>query len=140
MCFIKSFTGKLPFYTYTPRTARKFAYLIKGLHSDVEVSDVRDELIELDIPIKHVDKFNNTKNPIFMVTVPKTVSIKELAKKAMYIQRTHIAKRELTQCKKCQAWGHATANYHLNIVRCVKRAACHRSFKCQKDRNKPAVC
>ncbi|KAK9708160.1 hypothetical protein QE152_g27412 [Popillia japonica] len=69
--FRANFTGKLPFYTYTPRTARKFAYLIKGLHSDVEVSDVRDELIELDIPIKHVDKFNSTKNPIFMAVEQK---------------------------------------------------------------------
>lgn len=30
--FVKTFSGKLPFYTFTPRVERTFAFLIKGVH------------------------------------------------------------------------------------------------------------
>ncbi|KAK9703824.1 hypothetical protein QE152_g29064 [Popillia japonica] len=149
--FIKMYSGTLPFYTYTPRSERTFAYLIKGLHHDIEVREVKDELIELEIPVINVEKFKNTKNAIFMITVPKNIPMNELYNKAKYLQRTrvyyepHISKRELIQCKKCQckkcqAWGHATTNCHLNVVRCVKCADKHRSFECAKSREEPAVC
>ncbi|KAK9703788.1 hypothetical protein QE152_g29071 [Popillia japonica] len=81
-----------------------------------------------------------------MITVPKNIPMNELYNKAKYLQRTrvyyepHISKRELIQCKKCQAWGHATTNCHLNVVRCVKCADKHRSFECAKSREEPAVC
>ncbi|KAK9679957.1 hypothetical protein QE152_g39533 [Popillia japonica] len=127
-----------------------------GLHDDVEAEDVKLELLELEVPVKSVEKFKNTKNPIFMLTVPKNVGIKQLSTKARYVQRTktkaryvqrtkvyyepHMSKRELIQCKKCQEWGHATANCFLGVVRCVKCAGSHRSYECSKSRTEPATC
>lgn len=113
----------------------------------MSTDDVKNELTELEVPVRSVEKFKNTKFPlIFTITVPKNVSAKELSTKARYIQRTrvyyepHISKRELIQCKKCQAWGHATANCHLNVVRCVKCAGSHRSYDCDKSKDAAALC
>lgn len=49
-------------------------------------------------------------------------------------------KKELTQCKKCQIWGHATSNCYLKYMRCVKCAGEHRFYECEKSREVPAVC
>ncbi|KAK9710429.1 hypothetical protein QE152_g26034 [Popillia japonica] len=167
--FIKTYTGSLPFYTYTPRPERTYAYLIKGLHSSVEPDDVRQELLELEIAVKSVDKFKNTRTPIIM---ENTYNIRECIMnptKGKYLQHTrvyyepHINKREIIQCKKCQEWGHATANCFLGVSRCVKCKKCqewghatancflgvsrcvkcagnHRSFECEKSRTEPATC
>ncbi|KAK9710006.1 hypothetical protein QE152_g26265 [Popillia japonica] len=125
--FVKTYSGTLPFYTFTSRNERTYAYLIKGLHCEIEVQDVKDELVKLEIPVVGVEKFKNTKNPIFMITVPKSIAVKELYSKAKYLQITRVyyeprvSKRKLIQCK-CHAWGYATTNCHLNVVRCVKCA------------------
>ncbi|KAK9721117.1 hypothetical protein QE152_g21706 [Popillia japonica] len=145
-CFITTYTGVLPFYTYTPRAEKTMAFLIKGLHYECETEDVKNELVELNFKVLSVVKFKNTKLPIYMITVPKTVNLKLLQTKVRYLQNTrvyfeaHFSKREVIQCKKCQAWGHATSNCFLNVSRCVKCADEHRSFECKKERDIPARC
>lgn len=143
--FIATYRGKLPFYTFTPRAERTFAYVIKGLHGDVAEDDLKTELTDLGIPVRTVEKFRKTKNPIYMMTVLKGTTLKDVCAKARYLQRTrvyieaHINKKTLTQCKKCQDWGHATTNCYLNEVRCVKCAKAHRSFECPDTESTGAV-
>ncbi|KAK9753612.1 hypothetical protein QE152_g1948 [Popillia japonica] len=56
----------------------------------------------------------------------------ELKTKGRYLQRArvyyepHMSKKALSQCKKCQAWGHATLNCHLGVERSLpaKRPNC----------------
>lgn len=144
--FITKYKDILPFYTYTPRGEKTHAYLIKGLHASVECEDVLLELRELNIDVKSVVQFKNTRNPIYMCVMAKNISLKDLQVKGRYLQRTkvyyehYINKKELTQCKKCQIWGHATANCFLKYTRCVKCAGEHRSFECEKSRDIPAIC
>ncbi|GJQ66435.1 hypothetical protein Trydic_g13267 [Trypoxylus dichotomus] len=144
--FVERYSNEVPFYTYTPRAEKTLAYLIKGLHYECECEDVKNELLELNVCVKTVVKFKNTKHPIFMITVPKSVTIKQLQVQVRYLQHTkiyfepHRSKKDLIQCKKCQAWGHATANCFLKVTRCVKCAEEHRSFLCKKDREQPARC
>ncbi|GJQ87840.1 hypothetical protein Trydic_g1808 [Trypoxylus dichotomus] len=76
--FVERYSNEVPFYTYTPRAEKTLAFLIKGLHYECECEDIKNELLELNISVKSVVKFKNTKHPIFMITVPKTVSIKQL--------------------------------------------------------------
>lgn len=144
--FIEKFGQVLPFYTYTPRNEKTSAYLIKGLHGDVECEDLKLELTELALPPKTIVKFSKTRYPIFMITVDKKVTLKDLQTKARFLQRTrayfepYYNKKEVIQCKKCQQWVHATANCYMNVVKCVKCAGSHRSFECDKEREVPAVC
>lgn len=144
--FLSKYKDLLPFYTYTPRQEKTYAFLIKGLHASVECEDVKSELKELEIDARSVIQFKNSRNPIFMCVVGKNVSLKDLQNKGRYLQRTkvyyehYINKKEITQCKKCQMWGHATSNCFLKYARCVKCAGQHLSYECDKSREVPAVC
>ncbi|GJQ88762.1 hypothetical protein Trydic_g15418, partial [Trypoxylus dichotomus] len=105
--FVERYSNEVPFYTYTPRAEKTLAFLIKGLHYECE--DVKNELLELNVSVKSVVKFKNTKHLIFMITVPKSVTIKQLQVQVRYLQHTqiyfepHRSKKDLIQCKKCQA-------------------------------------
>ncbi|KAK9710040.1 hypothetical protein QE152_g26276 [Popillia japonica] len=144
--FIAMYKNKIPFYTYTPKSEKTHAYVIKGLPEDAEPHDIKQELTELDIKVHNVVKFRNTKHPIYMCMTAEDVTINDLKTKARYLQRAkvyyeaHLSKRALTQCKKCQAWGHATLNCHLGVERCVKCAQNHLSHQCKKDRSLPGKC
>lgn len=144
--FIEKYKGRLPFYTYTPRQDKTHAYLIKGLHDDALPEEIMKELRENNLNVINVVKFKNTRYPIFMCVVGKQVSLKDLQEKARYLLRTkvyyenHVNKRELTQCKRCQVWGHATSNCYLGAPRCVKCAGEHNSYECTKSREEPAKC
>ncbi|GJQ78659.1 hypothetical protein Trydic_g11762 [Trypoxylus dichotomus] len=116
--FIERYANKVPFYTYTPRT---------------EKSGVPHQ----GTPPRY---------PIFMITIPKTVTLKHLQARVRYLQNMKVylepyrSKKEIIQSKKCKAWGHATANCFLRVTRCVKCAEEHRFFMCDKDREQPARC
>ncbi|GJQ75480.1 hypothetical protein Trydic_g8641 [Trypoxylus dichotomus] len=69
---------KMEDYMYTPRTEKTLAFLIKGLHHECECDEIKNELKELNISVRIVVSFNNTKYPIFMFTVPKSVTLKHL--------------------------------------------------------------
>lgn len=144
--FIEKYTNKLPFYTYTPKGERTHAFVIRGLPDDAEAEEIKKELTELDIPVQSVVPFRNTRTPIFMCTAPKSVTLNDLRAKARYLLRAkayfepHINKKGLVQCKKCQAWGHATSNCYLGVRKCVKCAGDHLSSECPKDRSEPAKC
>ncbi|GJQ88012.1 hypothetical protein Trydic_g12936 [Trypoxylus dichotomus] len=74
-----------------PARGKTLAFLIKGLHYECECEDVKNELIELNISVKSVVKFKNTKHPIFMITVPKTVTIKQLQVQVRTASRRRVA-------------------------------------------------
>ncbi|KAK9744300.1 hypothetical protein QE152_g7877 [Popillia japonica] len=165
--FIATYKNKIPFYTYTPKCEKTHAYVIKGLPEDAEPLEIKQELhayvikglpedaepleikqelLELEVKVHNVVKFRNTRYPIYMCMTDKNVTINELKTKARYLQRarvyyeTHINKKALTQCKKCQTWGHATLNCNLSIEQCVKCGQNHLGHQCNKDKNVPAKC
>lgn len=43
---------KTPFNPYTPRAERTYAYIIKGLHIEVTVNDIKAELTELGVNVR----------------------------------------------------------------------------------------
>ncbi|KAK2577942.1 hypothetical protein KPH14_012825 [Odynerus spinipes] len=51
----------------------------------------------------------------------------------------YINKKRLTQCHRCQAWGHATANCYAE-PRCLKCAQKHLTNECKKPKTEPAKC
>ncbi|KAK9709952.1 hypothetical protein QE152_g26298 [Popillia japonica] len=124
--FVQQHKSSVPFYTYTPKGQKTNAYVIKGLHEDVEESDVKNELLELGIE--------------------RSVTLKDLQKSGRYLQHTrvyyepHTSKKQAIQCHKCQQWGHATANCYLSVIRCVKCGQGHKPSECTLPREQPAKC
>ncbi|KAK9744304.1 hypothetical protein QE152_g7879 [Popillia japonica] len=164
--FVQRYKSTVPFYTYTPKGEKTNAYVIKGLHEDVEKDEIKNELLELGVQVSAVTRFKRSKYPIFMCVVKKSVTLKDLQKAGRYLQHTrvyyepHTSKKETIQCHKCQQWGHATANCFLSVVRCVKcqqwghaTANCflsvvrcvkcgqgHKAAECTLPREQPAKC
>lgn len=127
---------ELPFYTYTPKSAKKFTYILKGLGSDIEAEEIYNEIVEYNIGIIKVMKMNNTKYPTYMVLLSKYFTILDLAKKIKYLNHTkiywdlYINKKIAVQCKKCQMWGHVSTNCFMKTSRCVKCGGDHLTHEC----------
>lgn len=47
--------------------------------------------------------------------------------------------RPITQCRKCQRWGHSQTYCHQQ-ARCLKCAQEHSTYQCKKPPNVPAIC
>lgn len=80
-----------------------------------------------------------------MVTFASNIQIKTLQHNVPYLQYTkiewnnYINKRRITQCHKCQVWGHATSNCYA-VPACLKCAEGHLTQDCKKASTTPARC
>jgi len=80
-----------------------------------------------------------------MVTLLGNIQLKQLNQQAKYICSTkitweyHINKRRITQCRRCQGWGHATVNCYAEPV-CLKCAEGHLTQDYNKSKDVPAKC
>lgn len=55
------------FYTFTPRTQKQHAYVLRGLGSDVTAGELQVELSDLGLGVQKFYKLNNTRATLFMV-------------------------------------------------------------------------
>ncbi|KAK2578999.1 hypothetical protein KPH14_012661 [Odynerus spinipes] len=80
-----------------------------------------------------------------MVTFSAEIQIAQLKQKAQYLGYTKISwenyinKKRITQCHRCQEWGHATANCYAEPI-CLKCAGKHWTRDCTKTKDTPAKC
>lgn len=164
-----SFTEKrIEFHTYTEKDNKTHAFVLKGLHSEIEAENVENELKESHemqckvYKMKTNEKLIQTENsaskepqeiedklpqmrPLFLVVTSSEITLKYLQNKIRYILYTkiywerHQNKRKAVQCRRCQRWGHATSNCNGKI-RCLKCGQEHWTNLCTKPREEPAVC
>lgn len=87
----------------------------------------------------------NTKQPMFMVTLNENAQLKQIKQQIQYLDHTkiiwdnYINKRRITQCHRCQTWGHATSNCYAKPA-CLKCAGEHLTKDCVKPKTTPAKC
>ncbi|KAK2577593.1 hypothetical protein KPH14_012704, partial [Odynerus spinipes] len=136
---------KVQFHTYTEKQERRRTYVIRGLHKDTDVAVMKKEMEELGFPVTSMNIMKNTRIPLFMVTVAVDVQLGLLKQKVQYLAYTKITwehyvnKRRVTQCHRCQEWGHATSNCFVS-PNCLKCAEGHLTKDCTKSRDVPAKC
>lgn len=137
--------GQLDFHTYTDKTVKRRTYVLKGLHKDTDNDDMKQELTDLGYDIANINLMNNTKQTKHMVTLTGDVNLKQLQQKVIYLGsmritwEAYVNKRRITQCRRCQAWGHATINCFSKPA-CLKCAEEHLTKECQKSKEIPAKC
>lgn len=133
------------FHTYSDKNSKKRTLVIKGLHENTEVQDLKIELESLNYEVHSINLMKNTKQPMFMVTLNENVQIKQIKQEVKYLGHTkiiwdnYINKRRITQCHRCQAWGHATSNCYAKPA-CLKCAEGHLTKDCEKPKTIPAKC
>lgn len=138
--------GRVDFHTYTPRDEKTHAFILRGLHHEVEVSDLKEELVsEHKVPVKELFTLRGTRFPAYMVVTTNTLTLKEMQARIRYLDHTavtwerHVNNKTIIQCHRCQQWGHATSNCRA-APRCLKCALNHATRSCTKSRDEPAEC
>lgn len=135
---------EVPYFTYTPKEVRNQTFLLKGLNVEEKEEDILSELTEITseaVTIAKVSKFNTKKSnenskplPFFIISITSNSPAKELlsVKKINYqvVRWEKINKTDITQCYRCQRFGHTAANCHLDF-RCVKCGQGHGPGECQ---------
>ena len=138
-------TTNIEFHTYTDKRKKKYTFVVKGLHDNEETTQILNELKEYKLNAVNINKMKNTAQPSFMVTFEEYITLNTLKKEVRHLNYTkvtwdnYINKRQITQCHRCQEWGHATTNCYAK-PRCLKCAASHLTKDCQKTRDTPAKC
>lgn len=136
---------QIPHHTYTVQQERTYGYVLEGL-DDIDPTEIAQELKqEHKIPVTNVYPMKNTHIPKYLVIVKTGTTLKQLEQKVKVVNYTlikwkrHYNNRRVTQCHRCQRWGHATSNCHQNWA-CLKCAQGHPTKDCAKSTAEPATC
>ncbi|KAM0726761.1 Nucleic-acid-binding protein from transposon X-element [Formica fusca] len=133
------------YHTFIPKDRKAKAFVIRGLPKNIDNQDIKNELKEFDIQVNNCNEMTGTHNPLYMVTILGSINIRILVHKVKYLNHTKITwerylnKKRVTQCHRCQEWGHATSNCHVT-PKCLKCAENHLTRECKKPATIPARC
>lgn len=135
----------IQYHTYTPKHLKTHAFTLRGLEQDIELEEIKDDLIGQNVPVIQIHKMRATQSPAYMVVTDNTVTLKQLQHHIKVVSYTKIrwnrytTKKEIIQCHRCQLWGHATANCH-RAEKCLKCAESHLTMNCPKPITTLAKC
>lgn len=138
-------TNKINFHTYTDKTEKRRTYVIRGLHSQIETNEIKQDLETIGYKVININTMKNTTQTKHMVTIQGNIQMKQLNHQAKYVCNTkiswehYISKKRITQCRRCQGWGHATVNCYADPA-CLKCAENHLTKDCLKSKEIPAKC
>lgn len=126
------------FFTYDTKTERMFKVVLKGLASGESLAEIKNELkkllgiepvqvIKMKMKSRPGDSRKGISNDFYLVHFKSSElnNLKALEKASLMlhvrVKWEHFRKSGenfLTQCRKCQGWGHGTKNCHM-IAKCM---------------------
>ena len=137
--------NKIEFHTYTEKNNKKRAYVVRGLHAETDIIEISEDIKKQGFSAIKINLMKNTARPLYMATFSADIKLTELKQKIKFLCYTKISwenyinKNRLTQCHRCQEWGHATANCYAEPY-CLKCAEKHLTKDCTKTKEIPAKC
>lgn len=144
--FINKNSNQYDMYTYSNRTKQTRAFVVRGMPTDCTAEDIKIELLELGQKVDKTYLLKKTKYPLFMVVLEDKVTPAQLNKNCQYLSHAKVrwewykTTKRLTQCRRCQRWGHAAGSCLARSPRCLKCAQPHETRACQKTPDTPASC
>ncbi|KAH0816491.1 hypothetical protein GEV33_006301 [Tenebrio molitor] len=116
------------FHTYTHKTAKTHAFVLRGLHREPTPKEIAEALQEEEVDAQEI-YMRGTNWPAYLVITNRTYTLDKLEGIKCTLNtkiswQRHINNKIFVQCHRCQRWGHATANCHAR-VKCVKCAGDH---------------
>jgi hypothetical protein len=135
---IKKFIdAKVQFFAYTDESDKPSIYVLKGVDR-ADPPELQKQLIEIGLPVTNVSFLNSNINfPSYIVSFKRgEIDLQTLQfqyKIINYVkvdwQKFDRSKKRLTQCHRCQKFGHSASNCNLT-PRCVK---CDQNHEMGKD-------
>lgn len=138
----------LKYFTYTPKELKPVSLILRGVDSEFSEEEVKEAFLQEqpDLPILKISRYNTPTSSrmgkqldLFLVQLKQSGNTKDLtAIKYLLNQRIqweNILNRSITQCRRCQRYGHISVNCNL-AYRCVKCPLSHTPGQCNRtDRN-----
>lgn len=139
--------ANVPYFSYTPKAEKEHAFVIRGLDNQPTVEDLKETLkSDYNLAVSKCFKLSTPGRPLYMITTSSDYTVKKLNNDIKYINHTKIcwerrspSTRQIIQCHRCQAWGHATSNCKMP-PKCLKCALSHLTHQCIKKPDTPAKC
>ncbi|KYB29848.1 hypothetical protein TcasGA2_TC031581 [Tribolium castaneum] len=116
---------ELEYHTYTSREDKTHAFVLHGLDKGPEIGDLKAEMKEKGVDLINIYEMKNTQRPLFLVIMGKYETLNSISKKCPALSHIrvsfhrYIKKTRITQCHRCQEWGHATSNCRVK-PKCLK--------------------
>ncbi|KAL0269181.1 UNVERIFIED_CONTAM: hypothetical protein PYX00_006993 [Menopon gallinae] len=136
---------KVEYHTYTDKSEKTHGFVIKGLDNDPTPDEIKENIETHNISVIKIFKMNGTKRPLFLVITKSDITLNILKNKINYITNIkvtwerHQKRKKITQCHRCQRWGHSTSNCNMR-ARCLKCGEEHWTKECTKNKEIPAKC
>lgn len=135
------------FHTFSLPEEKTHGFVIRGFNNGIEATDVSNSLAEdHGIKVKNVYLMRTkTTRPLFLVVTDANIVLKDLQNNIRFVCNTrvfwdrHKNHKGMTQCHKCQGWGHATTNCFAQ-PRCLKCAKGHSTKDCDLEENGAPKC
>jgi len=137
--------SKVPFHTYSNKSEKTHAFVVHGFWNEPEPEEITAALNERhEIPVIKTYRMSTRKRPLYMVVTKTEVTLRHLTKinKLLNVSVTwerHVNKKGISQCHRCQAWGHATSNCY-KAYKCLKCAGEHNTILCKIEDDAKRTC
>ncbi|GBP73427.1 Nucleic-acid-binding protein from transposon X-element [Eumeta japonica] len=142
--------NQVQFHTYALDEERKLKVVIRGVPEDIDLDDIKADLVNQGFPILAVYRItrrDGSSTGLVLAVLPKTEEARAISRNlskvcglsGIRVEAPH--KRGVpSQCHRCQRYGHASANCHVQ-PRCVKCLVPHWTSECPLSKasgDKPA--
>lgn len=139
---------KVEFHTYQPRHQRSFRVVIRNLHHSLNQELITEEIEKMGHKVRNLwnirDKNTGKQLSLFFLDLEPDINNKEIYH-IEYLQNMKVIiepphhKKNIPQCKRCQAFFH-TKGYCHHKPRCVKCGEEHSTAECKLPNSQPAKC
>lgn len=130
-------------HTFPFQGEKKRKWVLHGLPPSVEVGDIITELkekipeVETVIQMTRTDKDGKrTPLPTYIINTQSSVTISRFKNLIIFYHKVRVEKyistNPVTQCYRCQLFGHSSKFCHLNI-KCVRCAGNHPVSQCKRE-------
>nr|CAH7760525.1 unnamed protein product [Callosobruchus chinensis] len=136
----------IEFHTYTPKSEKQHAFIIRGLDNQPNLTEIREELQKThNLDVFNIYNMKTKGRALYMLVTNNQTTLRYLNANVRFLLNTRIYwerrrnERPVIQCRRCQRHGHATTNCQRQ-PRCLKCADEHWTNACTKSRDTPAKC
>lgn len=138
-------SDSVDFHTFTRKDQKSHAFVLRGLNEEHDLEELKAELNEKNMDVQNVYIMKGMRNPAYLVITDQKITLNYLTQHVRVVNYTvvswerHYSNKKITQCRRCQAWGHATSNC-FSSPKCLKCAEGHLTIDCSKPKDTPAKC
>lgn len=142
--------GNADHFTFTPKGEKRTSLVLKGLDRSYDENDIKSAIESTSIQVKlsKISPFGKTGAWLVQLEpqsdTPALMSVKYMLNQRIVFER--LRGNPVTQCRRCQRFGHSAGNCHLGF-RCMKCLTAHEPGRCQNNRSEdpsapspPAAC